>query len=137
MSRILPAALLAFALVPGFAQGTDNPQAPRGLAAVDAGDSALVSWAPDVQNADARHNVYGLRDGALVLLGTAVAGSTTFTAEGGFESYGVSTLLEDEESELAFPCILIRLHKMPPINIHLACIPKPPREAQVLLPPLP
>lgn len=138
MTRFPLAAMLALALAlaPALVQGADLPPAPEGVAVVDAGDAALVSWTPSA-DAAARHNVYGLRDGALVLLGSTLGGISSFAAQGGFESYGVSVVLDGEESEVAFPCILIRTHRMPPLNIRLDCLPRPPRDVHVILPVLP
>lgn len=96
----LPVAVAILLLAPA---ATANAVFARPLAALafenEAG--ALLTWMPGPEPADVYH-VYGLRDGALVLIPEATTTGTHAQVPSGFDAYGVTAVREGVESAPAF-----------------------------------
>lgn len=127
-------------LVPAPAAGAASaPAPPEDVVAVEADGRVVVAWSPAPGLAPgARYHVYGGAEGALVLLGSTQGGETLYAGPGGYANYAVATVVDGAESELAFRCVWVDWHVVPPsVVFEPNCDAQLPSAARVLLPVVP
>lgn len=111
-------ALVTLLAAPALAEPV--PEAPSRVTTVTTAQGTVVAWQA-IEGEDVLYRVHGRSAGAWeVLIETT---DTYAMVPSGFDEYGVSAMVGDQESAIAQPCVSVEPDLEDPVRVHAPCRP--------------